>query len=418
MSDKEEQTSPHRADVSPGAGPEAGLDNPGSGPRGNREEPEEAPGFPTFYEKETKAEQHRLARMSVLLHILWAALAVVLVGQTADLILRGSGFRLEGGLTVLAWLVLTVLLWKTVSLEAKIGMTVVAIGLLLAWPYLPPADAVVRSPWSLTAPFIWPLALVMALAAVLAGVWFLWRRWIWFSIILSLVVAYCAVAPVWAFLAQQTGLDNVLAGPATFLDWPFFVRPGYLAAEVVLPLGAVLMLILQVRTLASKRRQTHFGYVFWAAFLLLVTVTGLSALDRQGQPVLATFSRTPSLERLEPRPQLQPSQPGQAAPEQQGADAVKPAPEESTQEPSADQTQQETSPALRTPGAETQEQPASLEARIQVLEREVEALKQRLRIQEDLLQSLEPEGAPQTPPSAPPIPNNPKEGTGSPFNRT
>jgi hypothetical protein len=382
--------------------------------------------YQPYREEEPRANQRYQPSRFILLHLLWAALAVVFLSLTADLVLRSSGYRLEGGITALVWLVLIVFLWRAISFEAKIGMTVVATGLLLALPYLPSTAGEIPPPWIFTAPFIWPLSMAMALAAVLVGVWFLWGRWVWLSVVLSLLIAYCAVAPLGAFLSQQTGLDQVLLGPEALTGWPIFLRPGYLAAEIVLPLGAVLLLILQVRILASKRHPTHFGYFFWAAFLLLMTVTGLSALDRQGQPVLVTFSRmvTPGLEApglTSEKDRLKPgeAQPGLAAPE-----GEKPSPESEEGAPSADQTEPGTSPGPQTPGLSEPGGTPSVESRIEALEREVQELRQRLRAQEDLLQSLEPQRLPKTPPLVPPsrpaprFPTSPGAATGSPYSRT
>ena len=431
MSDKEQHTPPSEAAASPEAEPEAAsalsLEAKAPEPYGKPPDLEETQeDFTPYTEKEARADRRYHPSRFILLHLLWAALAVVLVGLTVDLVLNGSGYRLEGGLTVLIWLILLVLLWKTISLEAKIGMTVVAIGLLLALPYLPPTGGAMLPPWAFTAPFIWPLSMGMALAAVLVGLWFLWGRWMWLSIILSLLIAYCAVAPVSAFISQQTGLDQVLLGPEALTHWPIFLRPGYLAAEIVLPLGVVLMLILQVRTLASKRHRTHFGYFFWAAFLLLITVTGLSALDRQGQPVLVTFNRmvTPGLETLGPASETSRLRPGEAQPAPGTPEAAKPSPENKEGESSADRTEEGTSPAPQTPGLKEQGGTASVESRLEALEREVQELRQRLRSQEDLLQTLELQRSPKTPPSVPPsrptprTPTGPGQGTGSPYNRT
>jgi len=431
MSDKEQKTPPSEAAASPEAEPEAAsalsLEAKAPEPYGKPPDLDEAQeDFTPYGEKEARADRRYYPSRFILLHLLWAVLAVVLVGLTTDLMLKGPGYRLEGGLTVLVWLILLALLWKTISLETKIGMTVVAIGLLLALPYLPPTGGEILSPWAFTAPFIWPLSMVMALAAVLVGLWFLWGRWIWLSIILSLLIAYCAVAPVWAFISQQTGLDQVLLSPEALNHWPVFLRPGYLATEVVLPLGAALMLILQVRTLASRRHQTHFGYFFWAAFLLLITVTGLSALDRQGQPVLVTFSRmvTPGLETPGPASETSRLKPGEAQPGPGTPEAAKPSPENEGEESSPDRSEEGTAPAPQTPGLGEQGKTASMESRLEALERDVQELRQRLRAQEDLLQTLEPQRSPKTPPLAPPsrpaprTPTTPGQGAGSPYNRT
>jgi hypothetical protein len=419
MSDKEQPWAPGRTSDLPEAEPQA-ASGPGletGTPEPHRRPPnlEAAPmDFQPYDEKEPSADRRYTPSRFILLHLLWAALAVVLLGLTADLVLKSSGYRAEGGITALVWLILIVFLWKTISFEAKIGITVVAIGLLLALPYLPPTSGEIPPPWDMTSAFIWPLSMAMALAAVLAGLWFLWGRRVWLSIVLSLLVAYCAVAPVWAFFSQQTGLDQVLLGPEALAGWPIYIRPGYLAAEVVLPLGAVLLLLLQVRTLASRRHRTHFGYLFWAAFLLLMTVTGLSALGRQGQPVLVTFSRmvAPGLETPAPTLQTNRLKPGEAQPGPTTPETATPSTESEEGEPSADQTEQGTSLAPPTPSPEEPGQTPSVESRLEALEREVQELRQRVRAQEDLLQSLEPERFPKTPPEAPPSRPAPRSPTG------
>ena len=145
--------------------------------------------------------------------------------------------------------------------------------------------------WGLPGKFIPSAFFCLVLAVVLSAVWLTWPRFFWPPLALTVVVLYAALAPILSFTAGGADLKTFLLGPPFMQGWPIFIRSGYLLVQVVLPLGAVLLLILQARTLFTRKSQTHWGFLYWALSLALASGIGLTGLGRAQQPVFPPLDR-------------------------------------------------------------------------------------------------------------------------------
>jgi len=220
----------------------------------------------------------------------------------------------------------------------------------------------------LTGDLIWPVFFLLALVAILAGTWLLWARRFWLAAMLSLVVVFAAAGPVCSLMYGDTRLSEVLLCSAVFYQWPVYLRPGYIMAQVVLPLGTFLMIVLQIRALARKYHKIHAGYFFWAIFLLCAAVIGLMSLEGQAQPVFPSMRQMAG--KIAPLPEQTLSDAGTAAPESRDLEPAEPGTDDESAlvEPEPDQ--------------------GDPESRIEALEREIEELKAQLNAQEEIISDL------------------------------
>ncbi|MBW2061691.1 MAG: hypothetical protein JRI95_09035 [Deltaproteobacteria bacterium] len=388
--------------------------------------------FQPFYEKEAKTERRIRTASSVLLYILLAGLGLAMLGLLADVLLKASDFRLEVAAAVIVCFALVGVLWKSTSLEAKAGLAAVFLGLILAWPQIKFIQAGVAAPWTLSAELVWPLFFLLALIAIFLGIWLLWSRMAWLPLILSLLILYVALAPVFSLILGETKLDEIILGPSFMKGWPIFLRSGYLLGEVILPLGILLMLILQVRIVFKKHHQTHFGYFYWALFLILASTIGLSALEAQDEPVALPISRIVGT--VEPASELTSTPKATLLEAEKKAGEVSGSPKV-IQPPAAPALPlQEEVKSSSEPPETTGEQASvpgleplkvtDLEVKIKSLEKELEDIKSRLRAQEALIKSLQTESESRLKKERPPLqeaepPPRPKPARPAyPFNRT
>ncbi len=352
--------------------------------------------FHPFYEKEAKADIRIKAASTILLSILLVGLGLALLGLALDVLLNSPAYKLETTATVLVCFVLIGILWKNITLEAKAGLAALSLGLILAWPQFKFVQEGMEFPRILSAGLIWPIFFALSLIAVLLAVWLLWFRKGWLPVLLSLPVLYGALSPVFSLINDQTSLKEIILGPAFMANWPIFIRSGYLTAEVILPLGILLMIILQVRTLFRKHYKTHFGYIFWALFLILSSFIGLSALEAENKPVALSVNQLARLSAQAPEatPVLKP-----APSENQGKTSASPTlskgeqPTEQASPASQPEIKPAPGPSVSTTAPEEKipesSKIADLEAKIQALQKKLDDTNQRLQKQEAMIKALQ-----------------------------
>ncbi len=243
--------------------------------------------FKPFYQKEAR----RGMMSSIVQYLLFILLGVWLVGSVVESFLVKAPFKWDLLAIGLIGLVLVGVLWKIISLEVKVGILAVAVGLCLTYAYAVYGGQLGFP--GLAPQLMLPIFFFLCLAAILLAVWKLWPRLHWLPIVITVVVAYTALAPIFYLVGGGSGpLTEIVTGPSFMSGWPIYIRSGYLMAQLVLPVGLVLFLILQVRTLFRAQYDTHWGFVFWTLFLIFGATVGLTALERANEPVFPTLGST------------------------------------------------------------------------------------------------------------------------------
>ena len=210
--------------------------------------------FQPFYEKEAKVEEKVRKISSVTLYILLAGLGLALAALVVDVLFYGTGFKLEITAAAVVCFALIGIFWKSISQESKAGMVAVTIGIVLLWPRMMFIREGLAAPWDISAEFMWPILFLISPAAILFGIWLFWPRLGWIPALLSLPVLYVALSPVWSLVENSTTLAEIVEGPSFMGTWPIYLRSGYLLVEIVLPLGILLLLVLQARNLFRSPR--------------------------------------------------------------------------------------------------------------------------------------------------------------------
>ena len=249
-------------------------------------------GFKPFYAAEAKRGGARRFLLFLVLVVLAAALAALAV----DAFVKGAPYRIQCGTTALACFVLLGLLWKRTTLEAKAGLTSAALALALALTVIFPGHE--PDFFGLAPGYVFPAFYALVLLTALAAVWLFRPKLHWLPLVLSLPIVFAALAPVLALIQGGSDLGRLLAGPSFMESWPAFVRSGWIMIQVALPLGFILLLILQSRVLFRPQYESHWGFVFGALCLLLAGAAGLIGLEQQRLPAYPPLSGV--LERMVP----------------------------------------------------------------------------------------------------------------------
>ncbi len=107
------------------------------------------------------------------------------------------------------------------------------------------------------------------------------------TIFIIFVLALFCCFPLVVGLRNNLTLHQAIVDIPFFKNWPFFLKPGYIMIEFLIPAGIVIYLFLQIRSIFSKK--SH-GYVFSCAavYLLIAASLGFSALIQAEQPNLVT----------------------------------------------------------------------------------------------------------------------------------
>ena len=99
----------------------------------------------------------------------------------------------------------------------------------------------------------------------------------------SLFVFSCL--PLMIGLRNNLTLQQVILEIPFFRNWPFFLRPGYILLEFLIPAAIFVCLGLQIQTMIG-RKPYRFAFLFVGLYLGIAVFFGFSALTRAGQPNL------------------------------------------------------------------------------------------------------------------------------------
>ena len=127
--------------------------------------------------------------------------------------------------------------------------------------------------------------LISAVGLIFSLLFFLKFR---LSVILAIFITtlFCCL-PLIMGLKDDLTLQQAVLNISFFSGWPFFLRPFYIFIELMLPLGILIFLYLQFKSIFS--RKAH-GYTFLGAafYLTAVAFIGFSGLIQAGQPNIMT----------------------------------------------------------------------------------------------------------------------------------
>ena len=102
-------------------------------------------------------------------------------------------------------------------------------------------------------------------------------------VLVFFVVSLFCCLPFIIGLRNDLTLEQVILNIPFFADWPFFLNPAYVLIEFLLPMGVVIYLFLQIKSLFSKKSG---GYAFLcvALYLSVAAMLGLFGLNEAQQP--------------------------------------------------------------------------------------------------------------------------------------
>lgn len=104
----------------------------------------------------------------------------------------------------------------------------------------------------------------------------------------ALILTLFCATPLIIGLRHELTMQQAMVQISFFAGWPFFLRPLYLLAIVLLPAGVLLFLALQLRNLFSQEEHT-FAFGGAALFLAVAALFSQYELSRAGQPTLLTL---------------------------------------------------------------------------------------------------------------------------------
>jgi len=123
--------------------------------------------------------------------------------------------------------------------------------------------------------------LLSAAAMVYVSVFFL--RANPFTIVFLFILSLSCSFPLIVGLRNNLTLQQTILEIPFFSGWPFFLNPGYVLIEFLIPAGIIIYLFLQINGIFSKKPR---GYVFFGAavYLSIAAFIGFSSLNQAGQP--------------------------------------------------------------------------------------------------------------------------------------
>ena len=269
-------------------------------------------GFQPFFEKEARTETRRKRTTSVLLYLLLAVLAAGLLGLGLEAFFETVPLAIEAATTVVICFALIGILWKTISLETKVGLEAAALGVVIALVYAVYGRNDLGM-WGLPGGLVLPVFFCLVVTAALWATWLLWPRISWLPMVLTVLFLYSGLAPLLSLAGGGSDLKGIMLQPTFMHGWLAYIGSGYLLSQVFLPLGILLFLILQARTLFRARYRTHWGFLFWALCLALASAAGLIGLKQAERPVFPNPVRLAAW--INPPPPVSTPARPQAAPE-------------------------------------------------------------------------------------------------------
>jgi hypothetical protein len=92
--------------------------------------------------------------------------------------------------------------------------------------------------------------------------------------------------PLMIGLRNNLTLQQAIVDISFFHNWPFFLRPGYILMEFLIPAAIIVCLGLQIQAMIHGKPY-RFTFLFVGLYLCIAVFFGFSALTRAGQPNLA-----------------------------------------------------------------------------------------------------------------------------------
>ena len=88
-------------------------------------------------------------------------------------------------------------------------------------------------------------------------------------------------------LKKNLTLSQALVDIPFFADWPFYIQPGYVLIEFLIPLGIVVYLYLQIKKIFSKLPH-NYAFLCIAAYLSVAAFLGLAGLAQARLPTIGS----------------------------------------------------------------------------------------------------------------------------------
>ncbi|MGA2226666.1 MAG: hypothetical protein ABSH41_19680 [Syntrophobacteraceae bacterium] len=106
------------------------------------------------------------------------------------------------------------------------------------------------------------------------------------TILVFFALSVFSCLPLMIGLRNNFTLQQAIVDIPFFHSWPFFLRPGYILIEFLIPAAIFVCLGLQIQTMI-RRKPYRFTFLFVGLYLCIAVFFGFSALTRAGQPNLA-----------------------------------------------------------------------------------------------------------------------------------
>jgi hypothetical protein len=225
-----------------------------------------------------------------------AIVALLLLDLAVETFLAGSPLLISVGAVEVLAIVLLALLWTRVGPTTRLAIPLIGLVGLVAWAALRVgswADPALRLA-TLTLPRLGVVLAILATAAatgLLFGLRVIRRAW-YIGALLALVGLY-ALVPLMRGLLAGAALTQVLAGGFDWQRLPSWLQGGYVATEVVLPIGLLAGLAGLITSVVKHTRVT------WTAAGLVVVIAAFvvqsAELTRAGRSHLAGVATSPLL---------------------------------------------------------------------------------------------------------------------------
>ncbi|NVL90034.1 MAG: hypothetical protein HWN69_03415 [Desulfobacterales bacterium] len=111
------------------------------------------------------------------------------------------------------------------------------------------------------------------------------------TIFLVFILSLFCCFPLIVGLRNNLTLHQAIINPPLFASWPFFLKPAYILIEFLLPVGIVIYLLLQIKSIFSKKFHTY-AFFSVAVYLFIAAFLGFSGLIQAEQPnIVSAFAR-------------------------------------------------------------------------------------------------------------------------------
>lgn len=219
------------------------------------------------------------------------ALYIALLDVAIETALTGSTIRWIVAGIVVAYALLTAVLWKRFGVVPKILASLVVLEIVTAysgWKLGSLADGgivLARQPAGVVGEAILPIIFGVAAAAVL----FTNRTPLWLRLGAALLGVYL-IAPFALAISGGAGVDAALAGTTAPIAHPYWLRGAYLMVEVVLPV-LLLSALITAATVAVRRRPGFLSILLIAVATLLAIQIGAYEAGARSLPTIVAFER-------------------------------------------------------------------------------------------------------------------------------